>query len=454
MPIKGKSKQTWPEILVELLHKFSGVIVAVGVLLIAIGILVFLGGPSGPMTIIMINGHKIPIYDFTRPFLGLDVATTGLAIIVLTCFVGNPLLGGLGRMRYAIERSVSGMDKPEDPQDARNSAKLFFVAFGVLLGLCFLFMAIIWSGLPPFPYILQPIIFDTVVRFALFAFLFSALTMVAFFLIAECLGSVLFGLRLRVTRRLITPTTLKLDNLHVHYLYRELGSRSSFISYMIIGFLAYLAFTSLELLREPLLIGAFSLWAFAFAKCIFTSFQKACHEMGLKPESAFKSEKLRGFLGMGVSIWNGVLFFLVWRLLFLLTLKPAAVILSRGAVINGIAVSPFADAMVGLADLASNYLSQVVNDYLIYIIFLLVTIFAIYLYVLPEYFMRKSKRAFLRKVTLAVVVFSISLISQLIISYFAPSSPSLVYSSLIFIMMAMVIALMQKSYEDAVAGLS
>jgi hypothetical protein len=146
----------------------------------------------------------------------------------------------------------------------------------------------------------------------------------------------------------------------------------------------------------------------------------------------------------------GILFVVVWRALLSWMLRPVSEYLSARAAINTVAnVAHLGDLLAEMTQTTLYFMTKLISNYLIFIVFLFATIGLLYTTVFPEYFFRKSERIFRRKVILATVVFGVSLCSQIVISYLTPSSPSYLYSSLIFLVAVIITQFLQNAYEES-----
>jgi hypothetical protein len=421
-------------------------ILVIGLLLIVVGTMFFLNGPTGPPKMVTINSRQFPIYDFTVPFLALGIALVGFGLVLGTFLIGSPLVVLFGRYQQGIENLVSGFDDASD----QHIAKMFFVVFGIMLSGCFVFMGILLSNPSPIPHIVQSLLFDTIVRIGLFMMFVVLITMFACFLIIGSLDAALSGIVLRVTGTMRTPTLARINDLAITLFYRQLRSKASLFADLSALTLAFLAFFVVPSLQIPLLVAGVSVWGFALGKDTFIAFQRASVMMGEKPMIAIKSVKMRGYLSFASHAWAAVILVMTWKALLSLLLPPVSDLLSRGAPINRISdVPPIGNTFAEVTGAIINYMTGIISNYLIFILFIVATVGLSYSIVFPAYFFRKSNRAFLRKLILAVAVFGVSLSSQIIVEYFTPSYPSLEYSSIIFLLAVLIIQFLQRSYEEA-----
>jgi len=419
-------------------------VLSTALVLSIVGVLIFLAGPVGNPRQVNINGRLVLLYNFTQPFSGISIALIGLGLFVMTILLGNPLLRVYNKLEYAIRTRVAGMDLPKTEYPGR----LFFGGFAILVGATILAVLVLWQGLQArSPSVLQPLVVDSSIRFGLYSLWLSLMILLSYFLASTCLGALISGLVNRATQKFSTRDTREVDELMEHLMSREMVSKSAIVGYAFVLLLAWLAFV-VDYLRLPFLISALLLWAFVLSKSFFVAFTRACRMLGFRPEHTFKPFRIQTLFGFGIQIWKAIVVFVAFRLFLQLTLNPVSQVLGNDIAYNTLSPSPLRNLFYGLTDVILNAMTQVVFTYLVLIMFLIAATNLLFAFVFPEYFFRKSNRAFIKKVMLAIIIFCASAASQVVMSYLTPSSPNILLSMLLFVVLLVIAESLQKSYEQ------
>jgi len=438
------------------------IMLCAGFLFLTVGMIRYLAGPS----------TYFSTYDFSSPFLGLEVSAIGLLCIVITAFFGNPL-GRFLEFLFVKFRLLLGARSIEDLKEteyrARTNAR--FILYGLGISILIWLIAVAWAlskinsfveeykiaaafaGMEEYDMALRSanVVYDHTIRFLLF-FVPMILLPFAVVFIIYLIGD---------TGDILVRRWIKLDpKSEFNFLHQKnhLGTwlyKDSILALVVATFSIFLAFLQPHPVRTVLLFLAASILSLAIGRNIYLSYDITCRQLNLNVVREFRTSRIVSSFCITSGIWQVFLLITLWRWTYSVLLPPVAEFLMKTDYLTKTDNIP-----KRLIDILHNMplktisgvldsLSVLNSDYLIFIIWLFAFWGIIYIYLMPNLFSVSLRRKLIRKVISAIIVFAFSFISQILLSRLVPQymSGNILLLATTSAVIAVTMKFMEKTYE-------